>query len=84
MTFKLFSGNRDIIDTLEEAVEMARKGKLIGITLCGVGIDDDGSYGIGNQSAWNEDMISPWSHLLAAVADAQHHLLSEGLVDTTK
>lgn len=78
-TLNLIAGNGDVVGLLEEAAELARKGELVAVTICAC----TSSGNVGNQSAWKDDIEFPWSRLLASVADAQHRLLTEGLIDVT-
>lgn len=74
----LFSGNRDLIETLEEALALARSGELLGVMVCGVAATADG-LGYGWNYAWNDDLPQPWANMLAASISASDDLRFKGL-----
>lgn len=74
--FTAINGNKDVVSALEEALEEARAGRLVGIVLCGL-------YGeeIGWGWAHKTGLPYPWPRLLSSVADAHHELTREGPVE---
>lgn len=77
-TLKVFSGNRDVVQALEEAAELARTGQLHGVAICGIGGTFD-ALGYGWHFAWNDELPTPWANILAAVVTADHELRFNGL-----
>ena len=76
---KVLIGNKDVIDSLEHALEEARAGRLIGVVICGIGTDaETGETGMGWDAAVREDAPFPYPRILASVATAYQDLLREG------
>lgn len=77
--FRLITGNRDVVASLEFALEQAKAGKLVGLVLCGV-FEDEHGRDIGFHWAHKDDLSFAWPRLLAAVTDAQQLIARKGLV----
>lgn len=77
----LLHGGKDMIETLEEALEKARKGELLGFVLCTVEPPRDGWNEPSLWWTWahHEDMPAPFSLMLATVTCAKATLLEQGL-----
>lgn len=77
--FRVILGNRDVVASLEFALEKAKAGSLVGVVLCGVFEDGEGRD-VGFHWAHRDDLEFPWPRLLTAVTDAQQNIAREGLV----
>jgi len=78
--FKLIKGNRDVVDSLEHALDMAKRGKLVGVVICGVA-EVGGEPTVGFHWAHKSDLPFAWARLLSAVTDAHQDLARNGLVE---
>ena len=72
---RLVYGSRDIIDLLEDTLEKARTGEVLGVVVSLID-KDDGQW---TDIAWVEDTPYPWSRLHAAAASSVNHLMQRGL-----
>lgn len=82
---KIVHGNKDIVHRLEHALELAKKGEMVGLIICGVFEHVDGDYDsqqtIGWTGAYKSDILHPWPRLLTAVCAAKRDILNEGVRD---
>lgn len=77
--FAVIHGNRDVVATLEHALDMARRGQLVGVVLCAVAEVDGEAPSVGFHWAHRDTLSHPWPRMLAAVTDAQQSIAREGL-----
>ena len=76
---RLIPGGGEIVGTLEQVLEQAKEGKLVGVVVCGISDEDGGSSGW--VWAHRDGIACPWPRLLAITATAFHDLVNEGLVE---
>lgn len=78
--FQVIAGNRDVVESLEHALDMAKRGKLVGVVICGLA-EVEGETASGFHWAHKDDLPFAWARLLAASTDATHSLAIDGLVE---
>ena len=76
--FRLIPGGGDVVSQLEEALEHARSGTLVGIVICGI-TEIDGKPCCGWSWAHRDDLYAPWARLSAILGLAHFELTKEGI-----
>lgn len=73
---KVIVGNKDVIECLEQALEEARAGTLVGVVVCGITAGDGLTSGNqGWHGAVRDDVPFPWPRLLTTVSAAYQDLV---------
>lgn len=75
--FGIVHGGRDLVEVLEDALERAKSGELVGIVLCGVTANNH----VGWHGAFVAGTPHVWARLVASLSSAQNELLTEGVGD---
>jgi hypothetical protein len=73
--FAVIHGNRDVVRMLEDTLELARGGRLVGVVICGIGNDETSGW----QWAYKDGLPFPWPRFVTITSIALSELLKEGL-----